>query len=361
MTSVPERDKIMALVAAAIVAGARQARACNVISLSERTLQRWQADQANAGDLRCSRVQDPKNKLTTLERQRILTVANSDEFGHLSPSQIVPRLADQGQFVGSESSFYRVLKDAKQLQHRTASKPSKPRHKPRALSATAPAQIYCWDITYLPSRVQGMYFYLYLFIDLYSRKIVGWQVFDVENSERASEVIRDICERENIARGQVTLHSDNGSPMKGVTMRAMLEQLGVMPSYSRPAVSNDNPFSEALFKTLKYQSSYPRRPFQDLAAARTWVNTFANWYNVEHRHSAIKFVTPVQRHEGIDHALLENRVTVYEAAKARNPERWSGETRNWKPVLVVHLNPEKPLRTEINQPLEAQPLIKKAA
>lgn len=222
----------MVLVAAAIVSGARLAQACEAISLSERTLQRWQGDQARAvGDLRPSRIQMPKNKLTTLERQRILTVANSDEFGHLSPSQIVPRLADQGQFVGSESSFYRVLKDAKQLQYRTASKPSRPRHKPRALSATAPGQIYCWDITYLPSRIQGMYFYLYLFIDLYSRKIVGWQVYDVESSERASEVIRDICERENIAHGQVTLHSDNGSPMKGVTMRAMLEQLGVMPSF----------------------------------------------------------------------------------------------------------------------------------
>ncbi len=361
MTSMPERDQIMALVAAAIVSGARQVRACGAISLSERTLQRWQGDQARAGDLRPSRVQDPKNKLTTLERQRILTVANSDEFGHLSPSQIVPRLADQGQFVGSESSFYRVLKDANQLQHRTASKPSKPRSKPRALSATAPAQLYCWDITYLPSRVQGMYFYLYLFIDLYSRKIVGWQVYDVESSARASEVIRDICERENIAPGQVTLHSDNGSPMKGFTMRAMLEQLGVMPSFSRPAVSNDNPFSEALFKTLKYQSSYPNRPFENLAAARAWVNTFASWYNFEHRHSAIKFVTPAQRHEGADTALLENRVKVYEAARARNPERWSGQTRNWQPVLIVHLNPEKPLHPETQPPEETYPELKQAA
>ena len=361
MTSAPERDKIMVLVAAAIVSGARQARACDAISLSERTLQRWQGDQGRVGDLRPSRIQTPKNKLTTLERQRILTVANSDEFGHLPPGQIVPRLADQGQFLGSESSFYRVLKDASQLQHRSASKPSKPRSKPRALSATAPAQIYCWDITYLPSSVRGMYFYLYLFIDLYSRKIVGWQVYDVESSARASEVIRDICEREKIAPGQVTLHSDNGSPMKGFTMRAMLEQLGVMPSFSRPAVSNDNPFSEALFKTLKYQSSYPSHAFDSLAAARAWVNTFENWYNFEQRHSAIKFVTPAQRHEGIDATLLENRVKVYEAARARNPGRWSGRTRNWQPILTVHLNPEKPLHPEINKAKEFYPQIKKAA
>jgi transposase InsO family protein len=361
MTSVPEREKIMALVAAAIVSGARQERACNAISLSERTLQRWQADQARIGDLRPVRVQEPKNKLTTIERQRILSVANSDEFGHLAPSQIVPRLADQGQFVGSESSFYRVLKDANQLQHRRASKPSNPRRKPRALSATAPAQIYCWDITYLPSCVQGLYFYLYLFVDLYSRKIVGWQVYDVESSALASELIRDICAHENIAPGQVTLHSDNGSPMKGFTMRAMLEQLGVMQSLSRPSVSNDNPFSESLFKTLKYQSSYPNRAFEDLAAARAWVNTFVSWYNFEHRHSGIKFVTPAQRHDGADTSLLENRVKVYEAARARNPERWSGQTRNWQPILVVHLNPEKTLRPEINQTLETHPSIKIAA
>lgn len=240
----------------------------------------------------------PRNKLSTLERQRILAVANSEEFGHLSPSQIVPRLADQGQFVGSESSFYRVLKSANQLRHRSASKPSKPRRKPRALSATAPAQLYCWDITYLPTRIHGIYFYLYLFLDIYSRKIVGWQVYDVENSAMASEIIRDICARENIAPNQVVLHSDNGSPMKGVTMLAMLEQLGVMPSFSRAAVSNDNPYSEALFKTLKYQSSYPRRPFENLSAARQWVTAFTLWYNFEHRHSAIKFVTPAQRHEG---------------------------------------------------------------
>ena len=361
MTSIPERDKIMALVASAIVSGARQARACDAILLSERTLQRWQRDQSSAGDLRALRVQEPKSKFSTLERQRILALANSEEFGHLSPSQIVPRLADQGKYVCSESSFYRILKDANQLKHRTASKPSKPRHKPRALSATAPAQLYCWDITYLPTRIHGIYFYLYLFIDIFSRKIVGWQVYDVENSAMASEVIRDICERENIAANQVVLHSDKGSPMKGVTMLAMLEQLGVMPSFSRPAVSNDNPYAEAMFKTLKYQSSYPNRPFEDLVAARKWVATFTRWYNFEHRHSAIKFVTPAQRHEGADIALLTNRVKVYEAARARHPERWSGATRNWKPVLIVHLNPEKPLHPEIIQPEENQTEIKKAA
>lgn len=178
-------------------------------------------------------------------------------------------------------------------------------------------------------------------MDIFSRKIVGWQVYETESSDLASEVMRDICERENIGPNQVVLHSDNGSPMKGATMLATLQALGVMPSFSRPAVSNDNPFSESVFKTMKYRPAYPRRPFENLLAARQWVGTFVHWYNEEHRHSAISFVTPAQRHAGLDVALLSKRVKLYDAAKARHPERWSGSTRNWQPVTIVHLNPEK--------------------
>lgn len=342
MTSLPERDQVMAMVAEAIVAGARQQRACEVISLSERTLQRWQSDQAEGvGDRRPSRVQMPGNQLSALERQRLLAIANSAEFGHLPPSQIVPRLVDQGQYVACESTFYRVLKAENQLKHRGAERPAKLRNKPRALSATAPAELLSWDITYLPTQVKGLYFYLYLFMDIFSRKIVGWQVYESESSELASEVMRDICERENIAPNQVVLHSDNGSPMKGATMLATLQALGVIPSFSRPAVSNDNPYSESLFKTMKYRPAYPQRPFENLLAARQWVGRFVHWYNEEHRHSAIGFVTPSQRHAGLDVALLSKRAEVYEAAKTSNPERWSGSTRNWQPVRIVHLNPEK--------------------
>jgi putative transposase len=128
--------------------------------------------------------------------------------------------------------------------------------------------------------------------------------------------------------------------MKGATMLATLQELGVMPSFSRPAVSNDNPYSESLFRTLKYRPQYPSRAFENLSAARQWVDTFVHWYNHEHRHSATRFVTPHERHAGLDGALLDKRVDVYEAAKQRHPERWSGDTRNWNPVYVVHLNPE---------------------
>jgi transposase InsO family protein len=361
MTALPQRDQVMVLVAEAIVAGASQGRACKVIALSERTLQRWQNDKAEgACDRRPARVQTPKNRLSDVERQRVLAIANSPEFGHLPPSQIVPRLVDQGEYVASESTFYRVLKAENQLKHRGAEKPAKPRHKPRALAATAPGQLFSWDITYLPTPVMGIYFYLYLFMDIYSRKIVGWQVYETESSELASEVMRDICVRENIAPNQVVLHSDNGSPMKGATMLATLQKLGVIPSFSRPACSNDNPFSESLFKTLKYRPAYPQRSFESLMAARQWVGTFVRWYNEEHRHSAIKFVTPTQRHAGLDGALLRKRAEVYEAAKARRPDRWSGDTRSWAAVTVVHLNPEKSVTESVNNK-EKKPALKKAA
>jgi transposase InsO family protein len=361
MTALPERDQLMTLVADAIVAGARQIRACEVISLSERTLQRWQkAQPGGGGDRRPERIQKPQNSLSTLERQRLLAIANSTEFGHLPPSQIVPRLVDRGQYVASESTFYRVLKAEKQLKHRGAERPAKSRSKPRALCTTAPDELFSWDITYLPTQIKGIYFYLYLFMDIFSRKIVGWQVYETESSDLASEVMRDICERENIAPNQVVLHSDNGSPMKGATMLATLQTLGVMPSFSRPAVSNDNPYSESIFKTMKYRPAYPKRPFENLLAARQWVGTFVHWYNEEHRHSAIGFVTPAQRHAGLDIALLSKRVEVYEAAKARNPERWSGATRNWQPILIVHLNPEKQDPTIVNKK-EKNIDLKKAA
>lgn len=339
MTSLTQRGHVISLVAEAIAAGARQSRACAAIYLSVRTLQRWQSDLAR-GDGRVLRVQRPANGLSALERERVLVVANSDEFGHLPPSQIVPRLADRGQYIASESTFYRVLRAANQLRHRSAERPAQRRHKPRALCAMSPNALYSWDITYLPAGIKGSFFYLYLFLDVFSRKIIGWQVYDVESSELASEVMLDICRRENIAPDQVVLHSDNGGPMKGATMLATLKDLGVIPSFSRPAVSNDNPYSESLFKTLKYRPAYPQRPFENLLAARQWVAGFVQWYNHEHRHSAIRFVTPAQRHAGLDTALLRERSSVYEAAKARHPERWSGATRNWQCIPVVHLNPD---------------------
>jgi putative transposase len=341
MTVLEQRRQVIELVSEATSAGARQDRACEVLGLSERTLQRWQSGETVGHDRRPFRHYQPPHTLTDAERAEVLAVANSEEFGHLPPSQIVPRLADQGRYLASESTFYRILRANHQLAHRRSERPAQARTKPRALCATAPNQLYSWDITYLPSSVRGQFYYLYLFLDIFSRKIVGWQVYETESSVLASEVLRDLCHREAISPKQLILHSDNGSPMKGVTLLATLQRLGVMPSFSRPAVSNDNPYSESLFKTLKYRPKHPLQPFADLIQARRWVAGVVQWYNHEHCHSAISFVTPAQRHAGLDETLLKQRQALYEKARTKNPQRWSGTTRNWNRIHTVHLNPDQ--------------------
>jgi len=220
----------------------------------------------------------------------------------------VPIRADRGQYIASEATFYRVLKEASQLAHRGAERPAQKRHKPHARSATKPNERLSRDITYLPTPIKGIYFYLYLFMDIFSRKIIGWQVYAIESSKLAGEVMSEICERENIVPDQVVLHSDNGSPMKGATMLATLQALGVASSFSRPALSNDNPYSEARLKTMKYHPGYPDHAFEDILAARQWVGIFVHGYNYEHRHSAIRFVTLAARHAGRDVTLLAKRV-----------------------------------------------------
>lgn len=339
MTALEERKTLIGLISEATMAGARQAPACEMLGLSARTVQRWQGGEPDAVDGRSLRRHEPSHKLSAEERTELLAVANSAEFGHLPPSQIVPRLADQQRYIASESTFYRVLKAEKQLAHRRSERPVKSCGKPRAVRADAPNQLYSWDITYLPATIRGQYFYLYLFMDVFSRMVVGWQVYAEESSAQASEVLKDLCAREAIQPNQVILHSDNGGPMKGATMLATLQALGVMPSLSRPGVSNDNPYSESLFKTLKYRPAYPLEAFDTLFAARTWVAELVRWYNHEHRHSAIRFVTPAQRHANLDQDILERRKALYEGARERHPLRWKGATRDWQRVHVVHLNP----------------------
>lgn len=343
------RKKIITLVEAACTAGARQSKACESIGISAKTYQRW-CRPDNAQDGRLDAKHKPGNKLTELERQRLITLANETKYVDLPPSKIVPELADKGIYLASESTFYRVLKAAKQLKHRQKARPSVPQKKPMALTATGPNQVYSWDITYLPTAVKGIFLYLYLVMDIYSRKIVGWQVHEAESSAFAAELMTDICRHEGILPEQVTLHSDNGSPMKGATLLATLQHLGITPSFSRPSVSNDNPYSESLFRTMKYIPEYPGRPFTGLPEARHWVQRFVDWYNQEHLHSAINFVTPEQRHKGLDIKILANRKRVYELAKSKHPERWSGSIRNWEPVGDVYLNPVKKLAvTERNK------------
>ena len=323
----------------AISDGARQSKACSILGISTRTLQRWR-NSTNLIDRRSKPKRKPSNALNEFETKLIIQTANKPQYANLSPAKIVPALADTGVYIASESSFYRILKALGQLTHRLKSKPKRNINKPRALVASKPNEVYS-SITYLPTSIKGIFYYLYLVMDVYSRKIVGWQVYEQENSKHAADLMIDICITEGVSRNQVTLHSDNGGPMKGATMLATLQKLGVVPSFSRPSVSNDNPYSESLFRTLKYRPEYPNNAFSDLQIARNWVTGFVNWYNTEHLHSSIKYVTPQQRHDGDDLEILAKRKDVYHAARKRNPQRWSGEIRDWGHVNDVLLNPDK--------------------
>lgn len=321
--------------------GARLAKACNELSISVRTYERW----VSAGDVKedqrpHAQRPTPKNKLTEEERQDVLEIVKKEEFVDLPPSQIVPKLADQGKYIASESTIYRILREEEMQQHRGQSK--RPQTKlPESYVATAPNQVWTWDITWLKGPVQGLYYRLYLIIDLFSRKIVGWDIWETEEAKYAKELIKKAVINEKIQGAPLVLHSDNGSPMKAATFQVLLEKLGIQSSYSRPRVSNDNPYSESIFRTLKYRPSFPYKGFKSIADAQTWTAKFVHWHTHEHQHSGINFVTPEQRHTGVYIDVLKNRQKVYELAKQRHPERWARSTRNWDPQEAVALNPMK--------------------
>lgn len=317
--------------------GARLHKACSVLGFSIRTYERWKKSSDKI-DKRKGAIKKTPKKLNDVEKRKILAIANSKDFASKPPSQIIPALADSGEYICSERTLYRLLKNEGMLLHRGKVRAPQKRICPR-LTATRSDQVYSWDITYLPTNIKGKFYYLYLFVDIYSRYIVGWHIDECQDNKIAAKVFKEICLKSNILADQLTLHADNGGPMKGATMLATMQTLGVIKSFSRPATSNDNPFSEALFKTVKYCPSYPRKPFQSIEQCKAWMISFTEWYNKEHRHSGIKFVTPYQRHHGFEKEILVKRQCVYEAAKLKNPNRWSGASRCWEPAKEVHINP----------------------
>lgn len=328
----------MSLIKEATASGARKKAACSVIGLDTSTIERWKrADSLK--DQRSGPKTKPRNALSYKEREKVLEVANSQEFRDKSPKQIVPLLADQGKYICSESTMYRILRSQQMVAHREPSRAPTKSHRPGEFVATKPNMVWTWDITYLKASIRGTFFYLYMILDIWSRKIVGWEVFEEESSELAAWLIEAACRSEGVERNTLTLHSDNGGPMKAGTTLAKLQELGVIASFSRPRVSNDNPYSEACFRTVKYRPSFPKKPFESLEDARTWTAEFVTWYNTEHQHSAIGFVTPQDRHDGHAKKRLAIRHKTYEKARERHPLRWSGKVRSWTHVEEVTLNP----------------------
>lgn len=336
MISALDRKRAIKLIDEANQSGARIELACRELNISERTYYRWKKCKEDKRP--SAKRPSPKNKLTIEEKQRILKVVNKPKYKDLPPSQIVPSLADEGIYIASESTFYRVMQEAKLNTKRTGVKT----HNAKTIDthiATSPNEVWSWDITWLPGPIKGGYYKLYLIIDIYSRMIVGWEVYKEELSSHAESLIKRAVFKHGIVNSPLVLHSDNGSPMKAQSFQALLEKLGITKSYSRPRVSNDNPFSEALFRTLKYNKDFPTKGFESIEQARSWVFEFVNFYNKESLHSGIKYVTPHDRHYGLDDEILANRKEVYKNAKSKNPNRWSKGIRNWDKVEIVSLNP----------------------
>ena len=346
MISTADRRQTVLLINAACRDGARLARACEVVDISVRTYQRWTEDGKVKPDQRpITPRPEPANKLTPEEIQRVLDICHQPEYASLPPGQIIPRLADQGIYVASEASFYRILHEAGEQHHRGRSAKPRVHLPPKGYCATSPNRVWSWDITWLPSPIRGMYFYLYMIVDIYSRKIVGWEVHPMESAELGASLVHKAVISEGCLLDPPVLHADNGGPQKGFTMKAKLEALGVTPSYSRPRVSNDNPYSESLFRTIKYRPEYPVKGFGSIEVARRWVGRFVKWYNDDHRHSAIRYVTPSQRHKGEDIEILANRHRVYQKAKQHRKER--------KKIKCAHVfradNFRKVCREDINK------------
>lgn len=311
--------------------GCRESAVCRRLGISVRTIQNWRAK--GLADGRKGAPKRVSNKLSEAERAMVVKTACEPRFVNLTPHEFVPILAEEGVYVASESTIYRVLRELKLI---------KPKRTPlrqaqaAELKAEGPNRLWSWDITYLKSFIRGSYYFLYLIVDLFCRRIMGWEIHETEDSQAARAFVERVCLDHGIERDTLILHSDNGSPMRSGTMLATLQALGVVSSFSRPNVSNDNAFSESLFKTLKYTAGYPMQ-FESLEAAEEWTIRFVRWYNTEHRHSGIGYVTPEQRYRGLDIEILSKRTATYAAARRFHPERWSRHARKWNRIETVWL------------------------
>ena len=339
---------MISLIHEAVAAGARKSRACQIVGITERTLQRWQRQPQGGRDARQGPHTPNAHRLTHAEKRDALTLANRPEYRNLSPEAVVAKLADENIYICSERSLRRIQKEHNQAVYRGRAKPASAVHKPRQYAAREPLRVLSWDITYLRnSRVRGAFFFLYMYIDVWSRRILGAAIHEKQCSKLAAELLLNICSEHNIDADTAVLHQDNGSPMKGATFLATLDALGITKSFSRPGVSNDNAFIESLFRHLKYAPAYPYKGFASLEEARLWIERFITWYNHEHLHRAIGYITPDDRHCGRDIAILQARRVVYESARTRHPRRWTGPTRKWNRPIIVTLNPDRVVETNL--------------
>ena len=333
-----EKQEILDFVNFYVLLGiVRIALLCTYIGISERTIQRWNLEGID--DKRKGAEKRVERKLSEQEREEIYRIACSDEYKDMNAHEVYNSLLDKGIYLASESSLYRILRSKNATTHRCETKEGSSRTKPKALTATAKNQVWMWDITWIKSSVQGIYYYAYVIEDLYDRSIVGWAIYENESDEHAKELFEAVTRKEDAH--PVFVHSDNGNAMKGITLVAFYYRLGIIPSFSRPRVSDDNPFIESFFKTLKYTCGYPKY-FTDIDHARTWFADFIDWYNRIHKHSGLQYVTPSQKRNGEHHGIFAQRNEVIEQAKRKYPERWgTRDTRKYQASDFEVLNPSR--------------------
>ena len=283
----------------------------------------------------------PPRALSSAERQTALAVLHEPRFVDLAPAQVYTRLLDEGRYLCSERTLYRILEGNREVRERRDQLRHPVYRKPELL-ATAPNQVWSWDITKLLGPVKWTYFYLYVLMDIFSRYVVGWLLATLESAALAKQLIAETCRRQQIDPGQLITHSDRGPSMTSKTVALLLADLGVTKSLSRPQVSNDNPYSEAQFKTLKYRPDFPER-FGSLQHGRGYCRPFFHWYNTEHRHSGIGMMTPEAVHYGRAPLILAARQKVLDGAFVLHPERF---------VRAAPRHQEVPTEAWINPPAE---------
>ena len=315
------RQQLLQAIDEAVASGARLYRACEVLQLSERRVRRWRAtpDDGRTGGYRAK-----DQKLSEEEKDRIVELVNRPDLKAIPLKAAYTTLLDEGVCLASFSTFLRVIKE-RGMRTTTGRKRKKGAKRPE-LKATGPNQVWCWDITWLESALLGKYFFLYMIIDMYSRKVVGWSVHAKENGRFARDLFARTLAAEGVRKDQIVIHADRGKPMRSRTLRALFNLLGVLASYSRPHTSNDNAYAESLFATFKNRVAFPQY-FVSIEAAESYCEQFFAWYNDSHFHSGLDNVTPSTVHAGFHGQVFAKRNALLEQHRLEHPTRHGGRKK----------------------------------
>ena len=318
--------------------------ACESLDIPRASFYRMRERQA-AVPIEPRKRPSPPRALSVPEQQSVLEILHSDRFVDKAPQEVYATLLDEGEYHCSIRTMYRILDANAEVKERR-NQLTHPAYQKPELLATAPNQVWSWDITKLLGPAKWTYFYLYVILDIFSRYVVGWMIAQAESAALAEKLIKETCEKQNIEKGQLTLHADRGSSMRSRPVALLLSDLGVTKTHSRPYTSDDNPFSESQFKTLKYRPDFPDR-FGCIEDSRSFCQNFFLWYNTEHRHSGIGLLTPAAVHYGLTEATQKARGDVLDAAYKSHPERF---------VKKRPVPPSVPMAVWINKP-NVEPVI----